>query len=84
MLFGLHWEMIPEKAAELRQFNLEGKVVEPEGLKWIEEYSWGNKTLELVEADDVKTVRTYAMQFLPYTRNVEVTALSKTSESFPK
>lgn len=80
VLFGIHWDFIPEKVAELRQINLDGKVVEPEGLTWIEEYSWGNKALEIVEADDYRTVMTYTLQFMPYTRNVVVTALIKTSE----
>ena len=53
---------------------MEGKVVIPDGLKRIEEYFWGSKSLQIVEADNAATVMKFAEQFFPYGENFEVTA----------
>jgi hypothetical protein len=77
VLFGIHWDCIPEKnfISEVRKLNVEGKVVIPDGLKRVEEYFWGSKSLQIVEADNATTVMKFAEQFSPYIRSFEVTAL---------
>ena len=77
MLFGIHWDCIPESnfISEVRKVNVEGKVVVPEGMKRIEEYFRGSKSLQIVEADNATTVMKFAEQFSPYIRSFEVTAL---------
>ena len=77
MLFGIHWDCIPEKnfLAEVRKLNVEGKVIIPDGLKRVAEYFWGSKSLQIVEADNAVTVMKFAEQFSPYIRGFEVTAL---------
>jgi len=82
VLFGIHWDCVPETnfISEVRRLNLEGKVVIPEGLKRVEEYFWGSKSLQIVEADSVATVMKFAEQFFPYVRSFEVTALVTAKE----
>jgi len=75
VLFGIHWDIIPEKIAEVRKLNMKGKVVIPDGLKRVEEYFWGSKSLQIVEADNMATVMKFAEQFAPYIKNFEVSAL---------
>ena len=71
MLFGIHWDCIPEKnfISEVRKLNAEGKVVVPDGLKRVAEYSWGSKSLQIVEADKSATAMKFAEQFFPYVSN---------------
>jgi hypothetical protein len=77
MLFGIHWDCVPEKnfLSEVRKLNVEGKVIVPDGLKRVAEYFWGFKSLQIVEADDAVMVMKFAEQFSPYIRGFEVTAL---------
>jgi len=82
MLFGIHWDCIPETnfLSEVKKLNVEGKVVIPGGLKRIEEYFWGSKSLQIVEADNAATVMKFAEQFFPYIRSFEVTTLATAKE----
>jgi len=77
VLFGIHWDCIPEKnfISEVKKLNIEGRVVIPVGLKRVVEYFWGSKSLQVVEADSMATVMKFAEQFSPYVRGFEVTAL---------
>jgi hypothetical protein len=77
VLFGIHWDCIPEKnfISEVRKLNKEGRVIIPDGLKRVVEYFWGSKSLQVVEADSMATVMRFAEQFSPYVRSFEVTAL---------
>jgi len=77
VLFGIHWDCIPEKKfiSEVRRLNMEGRVVVPDGLKRVVEYFWGSKSLQVVEADSMATVMRFAEQFSPYVRSFKVTAL---------
>jgi len=84
MLYGIHWEVIPEKAIGVMKLYEEGKVVIPKGLKIVEEYMWGNKSLEILQTDNFPLVLKYATQFLPYVRNFEITALVTAKEFLPK
>jgi len=84
MLYGIHWEVIPEKAPAVMKLYEEGKVVIPKGLKIVEEYMWGNKSLEILQTDNFPLVLKYAVQFTPYVRNFEVTALVTAREFLPR
>jgi len=84
MLYGIHWEVIPEKASGVMKLYEEGKVVVPEGLKIVEEYMWGNRSLEIVETVDISFVLKYCIQFTPYVRDFEITALVTAKEFLPK
>ncbi len=84
MLYGIHWEIIPEKASGVMKLYEEGKVVIPKGLKIVEEYMWGNKSLEIVETDNFPLVLKYAIQFTTYVRNFDITALITAKEFLPK
>lgn len=84
MLYGIHWEVIPEKASGVMKLYEEGKVVIPKGLKIVEEYMWGNKSLEIVETDNFPLVLKYVTQFTPYVRNFKITALVTAKEFLPK
>jgi len=84
MLYGIHWDVIPEKAPAVMKLYEEGKVVIPKGLKIVEEYMWGNKSLEIVQTDDPASVLKYVVQFTPYVRNFEITALATAREFLPK
>jgi len=84
MLYGIHWEVIPEKASRVMKLYEEGKVVIPEGLRIVEEYMWGNKSLEIVETDNFPLVLKYVTQFTAYVRNFEITALVTAKEFIPK
>jgi len=77
VLFGIHWDCIPEKnfISEVKKLNIEGRVVIPVGLKRVVEYFWGSKSLQVVEADSMATVMKFTEQFSPYVRGFEVTAL---------
>lgn len=77
VLFGIHWDCIPETnfISEVRRLDVEGKAVIPEGLKRVEEYFWGSRSLQIVEADNAATVMKFAEQFFSYIKSFEVTAL---------
>ena len=82
MLFGIHWDCIPEKnfLSEVRKLNVEGKVIIPDGLKRVAECFWGSKSLQIVEADSAVMVMKFAEQFSPYIRSFDVTALVTAKE----
>jgi hypothetical protein len=84
MLYGIHWEIVPEKVFGIMKLYEEGKVVIPKSVKIVEEYMWGNKSLEIVETDDFPSVLKYCIQFTPYVRNFEITALMTAKEILPK
>ncbi len=84
MLYGIHWEVIPEKASGVMKLYEQGKVDVPNGLKIVEEYMWGNRSLEIVETDNFPLVLKYVMQFTPYVRNFEITALVTAKDFLPK
>lgn len=84
MLFGIHWDVIPEKVSGVMKLYEEGKVKVPKGLTIVEEYMWGNKSLEIVETDNHSLVLQYITQFTPYVRKFTVTALVTARELLPK
>jgi hypothetical protein len=84
VLFGINWELIPEKIAEAMKLYEEDKVVFPEGLEVVEEYAWGNQSLEIVKADNMGPVMDYILQFTPFVRNFKVEALVTLRELLAK
>jgi hypothetical protein len=75
MLFGIHWKLIPEKIPEAMKLYEEDKVVCPVGLEIVEEYIWGNQSLEVVKADNMGPVMDYILQFTPFVKSFKVKAL---------
>ena len=84
ILFGIHWELIPEKIAEAMKLYEGDNVVFPEGLEVVEEYVWGNQSLEIVKADNMGPVINYILQFTPFVRNFKIKALVTLRELLSK
>ena len=75
-LFGVCYTIKPEKMGDVVDMFAKGKVTFPKGMKVIEEYLWGTNTFEILEAEDMDTVMTYLVQFMPSCNDISVHAIS--------
>lgn len=83
MLYGILWDIPPEKIPEAMKRYEQGKIKAPEGLKVIEEYFWGSHALEVIETDTPILLMVYAGQFNEFARSYQFFALIKGSDLLP-